>query len=236
MFSKILIANRGEVAVRVIRACKEMGVETVGVFSSADRDALHVALADESYCIGGPRPQDSYLNKEAILTVAIEAGATAIHPGYGFLAENAEFARMCRECGIVFVGPTPEVIERMGNKDMARICAREALQCVLQDRPHIPAQHRFIAKHLRCRKESRRKQRRVRHAQIVEHTQRNSRGGGPSAPEQQRRVMGKIHVHGQARYRAATVEKRSRDKIDGTNIHDRSTRRWKTASSSSPSA
>lgn len=117
-----------------------------------------------------------------------------------------------------------------------RICAREALQCVLQDRPHIPAQHRFIAKHLRCRKESRRKQRRVRHAQIVEHTQRNSRGGGPSAPEQQRRVMGKIHVHGQARYRAATVEKRSRDKIDGTNIHDRSTRRWKTASSSSPSA
>ena len=126
MFSKILIANRGEVAVRVIRACKEMGVETVGVFSSADRDALHVALADESYCIGGPRPQDSYLNKEAILTVAIEAGATAIHPGYGFLAENAEFARMCRECGIVFVGPTPEVIERMGNKDMARICAREA--------------------------------------------------------------------------------------------------------------
>lgn len=126
MFSKILIANRGEVAVRVIRACKEMGVETVGVFSSADRDALHVALADESYCIGGPRPQDSYLNKEAILTVAIESGATAIHPGYGFLAENAEFARMCRECGVVFVGPTPEVIERMGNKDMARVCAREA--------------------------------------------------------------------------------------------------------------
>ena len=126
MFSKILIANRGEVAVRVIRACKEMGVETVAVFSSADRDALHVALADEAYCIGGPRPQDSYLNKEAILTVAVESGATAIHPGYGFLAENAEFARMCRECGIVFIGPTPEVIERMGNKDMARIAAREA--------------------------------------------------------------------------------------------------------------
>ena len=126
MFSKILIANRGEVAVRVIRACKEMGVETVSVFSSADRDALHVALADESYCIGGPRPQDSYLNKEAVLTVAVESGATAIHPGYGFLAENAEFARMCRECGVVFIGPTPEVIERMGNKDMARVCAREA--------------------------------------------------------------------------------------------------------------
>jgi acetyl-CoA carboxylase biotin carboxylase subunit len=126
MFSKILIANRGEVAVRVIRACKEMGVETVSVFSTADRDALHVALADESYCIGGPRPQDSYLNKDAILTVAVESGATAIHPGYGFLAESADFARRCRECGLVFVGPTPEVIERMGDKNQARLSAREA--------------------------------------------------------------------------------------------------------------
>ncbi len=126
MFSKILIANRGEVAVRIIRACKEMGVETVGVFSSADSDALHVALADESYCIGGPRPQDSYLNMDAILTVAVESGATAIHPGYGFLSESAEFARRCRECGVVFIGPSPEVIERMGDKQQARMSAQAA--------------------------------------------------------------------------------------------------------------
>ena len=126
MFQKILIANRGEIAVRVIRACKEMGVQTVAVFSTADRNALHVALADESYCIGGPRPQDSYLNQDAILTVATETGATAIHPGYGFFSENASFARAVRDCGIVFVGPTPEVIEQMGDKDHARRVAREA--------------------------------------------------------------------------------------------------------------
>ncbi len=126
MFQKILIANRGEIAVRVIRACKEMGVQTVAVFSTADRDALHVALADESYCIGGPRPQDSYLNQDAILTVAVETGASAIHPGYGFLSENPGFARACEECGVVFVGPSPEVIEQMGNKDNARRIARES--------------------------------------------------------------------------------------------------------------
>ena len=126
MFSKILIANRGEIAVRVIRACKEMGVQTVAVFSTADRDALHVALADESYCIGGPRAQDSYLNQDAILTVACASGASAIHPGYGFFSENAAFAREVASCGLKFVGPEPQVIEQMGDKDHARRVARGA--------------------------------------------------------------------------------------------------------------
>lgn len=126
MFEKILIANRGEIAVRIIRACKEMGVQTVAVHSTADADALHIRLADEAYCIGGPRPQESYLNEDAILTVAAASGATAIHPGYGFLSENAGFARSCQEYGLVFVGPAPEVIDRMGDKDTARRTAREA--------------------------------------------------------------------------------------------------------------
>ena len=126
MFEKILVANRGEIAVRVIRACKEMGVRTVAVYSTADAGAFHVQIADEAYCIGGPRPQESYLNMDAILTVALESGAVAIHPGYGFLSESAEFARRCRECGVAFVGPSPEVIERMGDKDEARRTARAA--------------------------------------------------------------------------------------------------------------
>lgn len=125
MFQKILIANRGEVAVRIIRACKEMGVKTVAVYSTADAEALHVALADEAYCIGGPRPQDSYLNMNALITVALEAGASAIHPGYGFLSENAEFARECQEHGLVFIGPSPEVMELMGDKDEARKTAKK---------------------------------------------------------------------------------------------------------------
>ncbi|MCL2577684.1 MAG: acetyl-CoA carboxylase biotin carboxylase subunit [Defluviitaleaceae bacterium] len=120
MFSKILIANRGEIAVRVIRACKEMGISTVAVFSEADKDALHVSLADESFCIGKALPKDSYLNINNIITAALVSKAEAIHPGYGFLAENAEFARICGENKIIFIGPKSETISSMGDKDMAR--------------------------------------------------------------------------------------------------------------------
>lgn len=120
MFPKILVANRGEIAVRIIRACKEMGVQTVAVFSEADRDALHVSLADESYCIGGASVQESYLNMAALLTVAVESGAAAIHPGYGLLSENAQFARLCEKCRIQFIGPSGDVIEKMGDKEAAR--------------------------------------------------------------------------------------------------------------------
>ena len=116
MFSKILIANRGEIAVRIIRACKEMGVATVAVYSEADKNALHVALADQSYCIGGPEAADSYLNENQIISTAILAGAQAIHPGYGFLSENAHFARLCRKNGLVFIGPDPESMERLSDK------------------------------------------------------------------------------------------------------------------------
>ena len=116
MFSKILIANRGEIAVRIIRACKEMGVATVAVYSEADRGALHVALADESYCIGRAEASESYLNESQIISTALLAGAQAIHPGYGFLSENAHFARLCRKSGIVFIGPNPEDMERLSDK------------------------------------------------------------------------------------------------------------------------
>ena len=126
MFSKILIANRGEVAVRIIRACKEMGISTVAVFSEADRDSLHVSLADESVCIGPAQAKDSYLNMTAILSAADVTGAQAIHPGYGLLSENARFARLCRESNIAFIGPSAEIISRMGDKDQARRTMIEA--------------------------------------------------------------------------------------------------------------
>ncbi|HBL85240.1 MAG: acetyl-CoA carboxylase biotin carboxylase subunit [Clostridiales bacterium GWF2_38_85] len=126
MFSKILIANRGEIAVRIIRACKEMGISTVAVFSEADRNAMHVSLADESYCVGAAQVKDSYLNISAILTIAVSCKVEAIHPGYGLLSENAKFSAMCEQCGIVFIGAKSEVIKKMGDKNAARITMRNA--------------------------------------------------------------------------------------------------------------
>ncbi|MBR0026695.1 MAG: acetyl-CoA carboxylase biotin carboxylase subunit, partial [Clostridia bacterium] len=126
MFAKILIANRGEIALRIIRACKEMGIATVAVFSEADREALHVSLADESYCIGPAPANKSYLNMDAILSAAVLSGAEAIHPGYGLLSENAEFADRCEKYGIAFIGPAGETIRRMGDKDEARRTMQQA--------------------------------------------------------------------------------------------------------------
>lgn len=126
MFEKILVANRGEIAVRIIRACRAMGIKTVAVYSTADKHSLHVYLADESVCIGPAPARDSYLNIAAILAAAKGTGAQAIHPGYGFLSENSTFAKLCRENDIVFIGPTPEVIDRMGNKSQARKTMMEA--------------------------------------------------------------------------------------------------------------
>ena len=126
MFSKILVANRGEIAVRIIRACREMGISTVAIYSTADKEAMHVQLADESYCVGGARVADSYLNMPAILTAAVASGAQAIHPGYGLLSENAKFVKLCEDCNIDFIGPTSEMINLLGDKDMARKTMREA--------------------------------------------------------------------------------------------------------------
>ncbi len=126
MIKKLLIANRGEIAVRIIRACREMGIESVAVYSEADKESLHVQLADEAYCIGPTASKDSYLNFTNIISVAKLTDCDAIHPGYGFLAENADFAELCRECHIIFVGPTPEAIMKMGTKDIARETMKEA--------------------------------------------------------------------------------------------------------------
>lgn len=126
MFHKILIANRGEIALRIIRACKELGIQTVAVHSNVDSEALHVKLADESICIGPAASADSYLNVKAIISAAEVADADAIHPGYGFLSENAEFAEICANCGITFIGPTPENMRLMGDKIRARQTVTEA--------------------------------------------------------------------------------------------------------------
>ena len=126
MFNKVLVANRGEIALRVIRACRELGVQTVAVYSEADRESLHVRFADDDVCIGPPPGRQSYLNIPRIIAAAEITGADAIHPGYGFLAENAEFAQICKASNIVFIGPTAEQIQAMGDKASARRLAKEA--------------------------------------------------------------------------------------------------------------
>ncbi|GAA0296394.1 acetyl-CoA carboxylase biotin carboxylase subunit [Gracilibacillus halotolerans] len=126
MIKKLLIANRGEIAVRIIRACKELGIETVAVYSEADEESLHVQLADEAYCIGPKSSSESYLNFTNIMSVATLTQSDAIHPGYGFLAENADFAEICQACNVIFVGPSPYAIQKMGTKDVARETMEEA--------------------------------------------------------------------------------------------------------------
>src|SRR5579862_1389099 len=116
MLNKILIANRGEIALRILRCCKELGIKTVAVHSTADRDLMHVRLADESVCIGGPQPAESYLSIPAIISAAEITDAVAIHPGYGFLAENADFAEQVEKSGFIFIGPSPDSIRTMGDK------------------------------------------------------------------------------------------------------------------------
>jgi len=131
MFKKILIANRGEIALRVIRTCKEMGIRTVAVYSTADRDSLHVRFADEAVCIGPPSSKESYLNMANIISAAEITNADAIHPGYGFLSENSKFSRICAEHGIKFIGPTPEMIDAMGDKSNAKATMLKAgVPCV----------------------------------------------------------------------------------------------------------
>lgn len=126
MIQKVLIANRGEIAVRIIRACREMGIETVAVYSEADKDALHTQLADEAICIGSAPSIESYLNMERIISATITSGADAIHPGFGFLSENSKFAALCEQCHITFIGPSAEVIQKMGHKSQARNTMMEA--------------------------------------------------------------------------------------------------------------
>ncbi|GGP16038.1 acetyl-CoA carboxylase biotin carboxylase subunit [Oceanobacillus neutriphilus] len=138
MIKKLLVANRGEIAVRIIRACKEMGIETVAIYSEADEESLHVELADEAYCVGPKLSKDSYLNITNIMSVALSTEADAIHPGYGFLAENADFAEICRECNVTFVGPTPEAIQKMGIKDVAKETMKSA------DVPVVPGSEGIV--------------------------------------------------------------------------------------------
>ncbi|MTV81075.1 acetyl-CoA carboxylase biotin carboxylase subunit [Secundilactobacillus folii] len=138
MFTKVLIANRGEIAVRIIRALRELGIKSVAIYSTADADAQYVKLADEAVCVGGPQPADSYLNMQNIVSAAVLTGAEAIHPGYGFLSENEDFAELCETCHITFIGPKPETIALMGNKANARV------QMQAGDIPVIPGSTGFL--------------------------------------------------------------------------------------------
>ncbi|MBK8952238.1 MAG: acetyl-CoA carboxylase biotin carboxylase subunit [Chitinophagaceae bacterium] len=138
MFKKVLIANRGEIALRVIRTCREMGIKTVAVYSTADRDSLHVKFADEAVCIGGPKSTESYLNIPNLMAAAEITNADAIHPGYGFLAENAKFSHICDEHGIKFIGPTPDMITAMGDK----VTAKETM--IRAGVPVIPGSHEIL--------------------------------------------------------------------------------------------
>src|ERR1051326_3696431 len=137
MFKKILIANRGEIALRIIWACKELGIKTVAVYSEADQNSLHVKFADQALCIGPPRNVDSYLNVPAIISAAEVTGADAIHPGYGFLSESHYFAEICEQCKIKFIGPSPQAIRMMGNKSQARKTMTAAGVPVLPGSPDV---------------------------------------------------------------------------------------------------
>jgi acetyl-CoA carboxylase biotin carboxylase subunit len=138
MFTRILVANRGEIALRVIRACRDMGIEAIAVYSRADRDAAYLKLAHDAICIGPESPGQSYLNAAAIISAAELADVQAVHPGYGFLAENSKFAQMCRDCKIEFIGPSAEAMQKLGDKVAARKLAREAKV------PLVPGSHGTI--------------------------------------------------------------------------------------------
>jgi acetyl-CoA carboxylase biotin carboxylase subunit len=147
MFKKILVANRGEIALRIMRACRELGIDTVAMHSEIDENSLHVRFADEAVCVGPNAPQDSYLNVNRIISAAEITNAEAIHPGYGFLAENAEFAEMCESCGIRWIGPSPQAISQMGNKSLARQMMREAgLEVVPGSDGTVPNEATALAK------------------------------------------------------------------------------------------